>query len=75
MGKEVDLNCLTSSLVTQMMGQSAPPKSADHTKLGGVVNIPDGCVVIHRDIQQAGETGKQEPHEIQQREMPSPTLG
>lgn len=33
-----------------MMGQSAPPKFADYTKLGGVVNMPDGCIAIHRDL-------------------------
>lgn len=50
MGKEVDLNCLTSLLVTEMMGQNLPPKFADDTQLGRGVNMPDGCVAIHKDL-------------------------
>ncbi|KAK4818159.1 hypothetical protein QYF61_007307 [Mycteria americana] len=44
----------------KMMGQSAPPEFVDDTRLGGVVNMPDG-----HGPQQAGEMEKQEPQEIQ----------
>lgn len=49
MGKKVDLNCLTSPLVTWMMGPSAPPQFPEDTKLGGAVNMPGGCGAIPTD--------------------------
>lgn len=64
-GKAAALNCLVSSLVTQMMDQSAPPKPADDTKLGGVVNVPDVCGGPSQGSQQAGETDKQEAQKTQ----------
>lgn len=48
--KKVDLNCLTSSSVTWMMGQSAPLQSAEDMKLGGAVNMPGGCGAIPTDL-------------------------
>ena len=48
-------------------------KFADDTKLGGVVNIPAGCYSARPG--QAGELGREEPHEAQQGQMQGPAPG
>ncbi|XP_074937972.1 uncharacterized protein LOC142052017 [Phalacrocorax aristotelis] len=51
-------------------------KFAANTKLGRVVDAPEGCAAIQRDIQ-AGVLDQEEPHEVQEKEMsgPAPVLG
>jgi len=51
---------------------SAPSTSFENnTKPGGVADRPDECAAL----QQTGAMGQQEPHEVQQREIPSPAPG
>lgn len=63
--------CLTSSSTTRMMGQHALSKSADNTKLGGVV-VNATWLHCYSEHWQSRETGRQQPYWVQQREMLSP---
>lgn len=57
-----------------MMGQSVPPKSADDIKLGVVVNMPDRCVAIHRDLNRLEEWANKNLMKFQ-KEILRPTHG
>lgn len=47
----------------------------DGTRLEEVVDMSEVSAVIQRDLDKHGDTGLQEPHEIQQGEMQSPAPG
>ncbi|KAL2305453.1 hypothetical protein Nmel_007440 [Mimus melanotis] len=51
-----------------MMGQRAPPQSAEDMKLGGAVNIPGSCAAIHMDLTKL-EKWANKHLKIQQRKM------
>ena len=51
-------------------------KFADVTKMGGVVDTPEGCAACHSARpRQAGELGGEEPDEIQQGQVQGPAHG
>lgn len=65
--------CLTSTLMSWAMGQSAPAASLQRLQNEKERLMDQMAVLPFR--RQAGKTGRQGSHEVQQRQKPSPAPG